>query len=159
MNAMNVSGQRKGAMFRRHACMYVAIADYALFFPHDSYWSFCTFSSGPWWTPHLKSYLSPGKGSLLCNTASSGFCWERIFHPTQRICSLLFIPHRSFQVDVVCLATVRRGRSSAVGIATGYGLDDQGVRVPVPVGSNILSSPCRPPNLLSSGYRELFPRE
>jgi hypothetical protein len=53
-------------------------------------------------------------------------------------------------------------RGSAVGIATGYGLDDRGVRVRVPVGSTIVTSPYRsdrrwgPPNLLSNGYRTLF---
>jgi hypothetical protein len=45
-----------------------------------------------------------------------------------------------------------------VGIATGYGLDDRGVGIQVPVGSRIFSSPSRrdrlwgPPNLLSNGY-------
>jgi hypothetical protein len=54
-------------------------------------------------------------------------------------------------------------RDSAVGIATGYGLDDWEVGVRVPVGSRIITSPCRPdmlwgpPNLLYNGYRELFP--
>jgi hypothetical protein len=48
------------------------------------------------------------------------------------------------------------------GIATGYGLEDGGVGVWVPVGSRIFSSPrrpdrlCGPPNLLDNGYRGLF---
>jgi hypothetical protein len=54
-------------------------------------------------------------------------------------------------------------RDSAVGIATGYGLDDREVGVRVPVGSRILSSPRRPDQLweptrlLSNGYWWLFP--
>jgi hypothetical protein len=56
------------------------------------------------------------------------------------------------------------GRDSAVGIATGYGLDDGGVGVRVPVGSRIFPSPRRPyrlwgpPILLSNGYRGFIPR-
>jgi hypothetical protein len=55
------------------------------------------------------------------------------------------------------------GWDSAVGIATGYGLDDRGFGVRVPVGSRIFSSPCRPDRLwalgspLSNAYRELSP--
>jgi hypothetical protein len=57
-------------------------------------------------------------------------------------------------------------RDSAVGIVTGYGLDDRGVGVRVPVGSRTFSSPRRPDRLwgppslsiLSNGYRELFRR-
>jgi hypothetical protein len=56
-----------------------------------------------------------------------------------------------------------KSRDSAVGIATGYGLGDRGVRVRVPVESRIFSSPRRPDrlwvpsSLLSNGHRRLFP--
>jgi hypothetical protein len=52
-------------------------------------------------------------------------------------------------------------RDSAVGIATGYGLDDREVGVRVPVGSRISPSPHRPdrlwgpPSLLSNGHNPL----
>jgi hypothetical protein len=39
---------------------------------------------------------------------------------------------------------VNTGRSSAVGIATGYMLDKQGVGVRIPVGSKIFTSPYHP---------------
>jgi hypothetical protein len=42
-----------------------------------------------------------------------------------------------------------RGRDNAVGIATGYGLDDRGAGVRVPVGSRIFSSPRHPDRLWS----------
>jgi hypothetical protein len=50
-----------------------------------------------------------------------------------------------------------KSQDSAVGIVTGYGLDDQGVGVRVPVGARFFTSPCRPdrlwgpPSLLSNG--------
>jgi hypothetical protein len=50
-------------------------------------------------------------------------------------------------------------RDSAVGIATGYGLENQGVGVQVLVGERIFTPPRRPdrlwspPSLLSKGYR------
>jgi hypothetical protein len=60
---------------------------------------------------------------------------------------------------IISYTLLTGSRVSAVGIATGYGLDDRGVGVRVPVGSRIFTSPCRPdrlwssPNLLSNGYR------
>jgi hypothetical protein len=51
-----------------------------------------------------------------------------------------------------------KSQDSAVVIVSGYGLDDQGVGVRVPVGSRIFSSPSRPdqfwgpPSLLFNGY-------
>jgi hypothetical protein len=55
-------------------------------------------------------------------------------------------------------------RDSAVGIATGYELDDLVIGVRVPVGLRIFSSPrrpdrfCGPPIILSNVYRGLFRR-
>jgi hypothetical protein len=63
----------------------------------------------------------------------------------------------------ILLNTCLYSRDSAVGIATGYGLDDWEVGVRVPVRSRMFTSPCRPdrrwgpPNLLYNGYRGLFP--
>jgi hypothetical protein len=53
---------------------------------------------------------------------------------------------------------LHRSRDSAVGIATGYGLEDRGVGIRVPVGSRIFFPPNRPdrlwgsPSLVSNGY-------
>jgi hypothetical protein len=59
---------------------------------------------------------------------------------------------------------ITKSRDSVVGIATDYGVDDQGVGVRVPVRARIFTSPRRPdrfwcpPSFLSNGYLELFPR-
>jgi hypothetical protein len=53
-------------------------------------------------------------------------------------------------------------RDSVIDVTIGYGLDDQGTGVAVPVGSRIFFSPRRPDrlrgplNVLSSGYRGAF---
>jgi hypothetical protein len=60
-----------------------------------------------------------------------------------------------------CLSIRSRDSSD---IATGYGLYDRGIAVPVPVGSKTFNSPyradwlCGPHSLLYSGYQGLFRR-
>jgi hypothetical protein len=51
-------------------------------------------------------------------------------------------PMKSIKIKYTMAYTIR-SRDNAVGIATGYGLDDQGVGVRVPVGARIFSSPQR----------------
>jgi hypothetical protein len=67
----------------------------------------------------------------------------------------------SYMTPFLC-AFMRKSWDSAVCIATGYGLDGLGS---IPGRSNRFSSTpqrphwlCSPPNLLSNGYRRLFPR-
>jgi hypothetical protein len=56
------------------------------------------------------------------------------------------------------------GHNSAVGIATGYKLDDKGAGFLVPVGARNFISPCHPdwfwglPSLLSNGNQGLLPQ-
>jgi hypothetical protein len=63
----------------------------------------------------------------------------------------------SMTATLFFVVTKLHNRDSVVSIATGYGLDDRGVGVRVPVGSRIFSSPSYrfwgPPNLLFDGYR------
>jgi hypothetical protein len=67
-----------------------------------------------------------------------------------------------YNINRLAIGKIRR-RGSTVIIATALGLEDQGVRVQVPVGSRIFTSPYHPdqvwgpPNLLSNGYQMLFP--
>jgi hypothetical protein len=74
----------------------------------------------------------------------------------------IIAPQNVFIHDVFCPKYLKNV-ISVIGIATGYGLDDRGVGVRVPVGSRILSSPRRPdrlwgpPNLLSNGQGGSFP--
>jgi hypothetical protein len=73
-----------------------------------------------------------------------------------------FTSFNSFDFHLFTQQSKKRG--SALGIATGYGLDGRGAEVWVPAGSRILTYPYRPdriwgpPNLLSNVYMKLFPR-
>jgi hypothetical protein len=62
----------------------------------------------------------------------------------------------------IILQIAARSRVSAVGIATGYGLDDRGVGFEPWWGLEFSSRrpgrPWRPPSLISNGFRWLFPR-
>jgi hypothetical protein len=84
------------------------------------------------------------------------------------ISALLFFIYAIFLVFLTPLfyisySFLKRSRDSVVGIVTGYGLDDRGVGVRVPVVPRIFSSPHRPDlfwdpaNLLSDVYRGSFP--
>jgi hypothetical protein len=60
----------------------------------------------------------------------------------------LSLSHEGENVEYfVCEQDAERSRDSSVGVATGYELDDQGVRIRVPVRSKIFSSPRRPDRL------------
>jgi hypothetical protein len=89
--------------------------------------------------------------------------WSSIFNraqdrPPSRSKAYCF-PHKLYTL----YHSYRVSRDSVGGIATGYRLDDWGVGVRVLVGSRFFSSHhhpdqiWRPSNLLSNGYRGLFP--
>jgi hypothetical protein len=71
--------------------------------------------------------------------------------------------NNGMKLNISKTALTLERRDSPVGIATGYGMDDQGVGVRVPVGITIFTSSRRrdrlwgPPSLLSNGYRGLIP--
>jgi hypothetical protein len=89
--------------------------------------------------------------------------WQQLMVPVLvwNVCAVRIVPSNSMYLFLTLFGW---SRDSVVGIATGYGLDDRGVVVRVPVGSRFSSSPCHPdrlwgpPSLLSNSHGGLFPR-
>jgi hypothetical protein len=75
----------------------------------------------------------------------------------------IYIHKRIHNIKMVWLLKIFWSWDSAVGIATDYGLDNRRVRVRVPVGARIFSSPSLPdqfwdpPSLLFNSTRSYFP--
>jgi hypothetical protein len=64
------------------------------------------------------------------------------------ICPPTNYTYKAYNIPLrICRSASNGSRYSSVGIATGYGLNDRGVGVRVPVGSRIFSPPCRPDRL------------
>jgi hypothetical protein len=70
-----------------------------------------------------------------------------MFDIGQPILRVLLVSFNSDRDEMVNFNKTTRSRDSSVGIANGYGLDDQGAGVRVPVGSKIFTSPYRPDRL------------
>jgi hypothetical protein len=72
---------------------------------------------------------------------------------------LILLNTYTLSSDFYYIFLIHKSRDSSVGIATGYGLDDRGVGVRVPVGARFFSSPRCPdrfwslPSFLSYGYQ------
>jgi hypothetical protein len=72
--------------------------------------------------------------------------WELCLHSSVWLFGLM-LEHRGNLIFRPIPWIMLGSRDSIVGIASGYGLDDRGVGVRVPVGSRIFSSPSRPHRL------------
>jgi hypothetical protein len=96
------------------------------------------------------NYIYSYVNLYICNTLIS--------NPLKNL-SKLFV-----KIYVINYWKLIRSQDSAVSIATGYGLDEQGIGIRVPVGPRIFSTPRRPdrlwgpPSLLSNRYWGLLPR-
>jgi hypothetical protein len=98
-------------------------------------------------------FVESGVGELLSLSVGSALGYNRTLHEDATRAS-------THGASVTRCNVYRIGQcfEQGAGIATGYGLDDRGVGVRVPVGSRIFTSPRRPdrlwgpPSLVSNGY-------
>jgi hypothetical protein len=103
----------------------------------------------------------------FCRNFVLPMCFEfqclAMTHSLETALLLLQIKHFHRNTNIfVCAFILKHSTPSSldnvVGTATGYELDDRGVRVRIPVGSRICSSPCHPdrlsgpPSLQSNRY-------
>jgi hypothetical protein len=72
------------------------------------------------------------------------FAFHSVFCPNILLTSIPDIDQRILVVFIWLSTNFRWRLIAAVGIATGYGLDDRGVGVRVPVRSGLFTFPCRP---------------
>jgi hypothetical protein len=109
----------------------------------------------------LFSVSSHNEGDMIMNTENSFHIKVTVKKISSECMKVITGDKKKFFTSV---SPYIGSQDSVVSIATGYRLNDRGVRVRVPVGSRTFSSPCHPdqfwgpPNLLSNGYQGLFPR-
>jgi hypothetical protein len=114
-----------------------------------------------------------GEEKNWCDSSLCNFLHRPIicfFLDPNIILSQIYILPVGFHVSHPCMTELKDyylllgSRDSAVGMATGYGLDSRGARVRVPVGARFFFSQRRPDrfwgprSLLSNGCRGLLPK-
>jgi hypothetical protein len=104
-----------------------------------------------------KGYLRKLAGSCFLDHFNSKCSLQMNYYVGFEIVTAVAMQGSVF-LDIVPHSPLKGSQDSVVTMATGCGLDDQGVGVRIPVGSRIFSTPSypdwlwRPPSLLFDGY-------